>query len=292
MRTHSQLDGLGRVFRGSDAVRAGALSRAQLRGPGVRRLFQGVYASIDVAVTHELYCAGAGLALPPTAVITGRSAATVRGVALARTDDPVETLVPVDARVVRTSGLTVRRTAIRPEECEQWAGLRLGTPQRMALDLLLDRPLPDAVADLDAVLRAGLVTLPEVGALVEQRSDRGIVSARRAVALADPRAESRPESRVRVWLVLDGLHPQPQYWIDDSRGRLARVDLAFVPQRVAVEYDGGWREGELWALNRDRERLNRVQAAGWEIVFVTAALLRNPERMIRTVRAALARRVA
>jgi len=160
----------------------------------------------------------------------------------------------------------------------------------MALDLLLDRPLPDAVADLDAVLRARLVTLPEVRALVEQRGDRGIVAARRAVQLADPRAESRPESRVRVWLVLDGLHPVPQHWIEDPRGRLARVDLAFIEQRVAVEYDGSWREGELWALNRDRERLNQVQAQGWEVVFVTAALLRDPERMVRTVRAALTRR--
>jgi very-short-patch-repair endonuclease len=95
---------------------------------------------------------------------------------------------------------------------------------------------------------------------------------------------------VRVWLVLDGLHPELQHWIEDSNGRLARADLAFIEQRVAVEYEGGWREGELWSLNRDRERLNRVQAAGWEVVFVTAALLRDPQRMIRTVRAALARR--
>ncbi|MGH3925514.1 MAG: hypothetical protein ACRDTT_22105, partial [Pseudonocardiaceae bacterium] len=191
---------------------------------------------------------------------------------------------------VRTRGVAVRRTAIRPDEWDRWAGLRLATPRRMALDLLLNSSLPDAVADLDAVLRARLVALPEMGAIVEQRSDRGIVLARRAVELADPRAESRPESRMRVWLVLDGLHPEPQHWIEDSRGRLARVDLAFIAQRVAVEYDGGWREGELWALNRDRERLNRVQAAGWEIVFVTAALLRDPERMVHTVRAALARR--
>jgi very-short-patch-repair endonuclease len=230
MRRQINLDGLAPVFRGRDAVRAGALTRGELRGPAVRRLFQGVYSLAGVAQTHALYCTGAGLALP-----------------------------------------------------------RSG-PQRMALDLLLDRPLPDAVADLDAVLRAQLVTLPEMRALVEQRGDRGIVAARRAVQLADPRAESRPESRVRVWLVLDGLHPAPQHWIEDSRGRLARVDLAFIKQRVAVEYDGSWREGELWALNRDRERLNQVQAQGWEVVFVTAALLRDPERMVRTVRATLARR--
>lgn len=181
-----------------------------------------------------MYCAGAGLALPPSAVITGRSAATVRGVALARTNDPVEALVPLEARVVHGSGLAVRRTVVGPDEWIPWSGVRLATPRRMALDLLLDRPLADAVADLDAVLRGRFVTLPEVRAMVEQRCDRGIVLARHAVQLADPRAESRPESKVRTWLVLDGLHPEPQHWIEDSRGRLARVDLAFVEQCVAV----------------------------------------------------------
>ncbi|MGH4011081.1 MAG: endonuclease domain-containing protein [Pseudonocardiaceae bacterium] len=290
MGSQTSFNGVPPVFRGSDAVRAGVLSRGQLRGPAVRRLFQGVYSPASVAETHELYCIGAGLALPPSAVVTGRSAATLRGVALARAQDPVEVLVPLEARVIRGSGLAVRRTVVQPDESVPWSGTRLATPRRMALDLLLDRPLPNAVADLDAVLRGRLVALPEVRSMVEQRCDRGIVLARRAVQLADPRAESRPESRVRVWLVLDGLHPQPQHWIEDSRGRLARVDLAFIPQRVAVEYDGGWREGELWALNRDRDRLNRVQAAGWEIVFVTAALLRDPDRMVATVRAALSRR--
>lgn len=81
----------------------------------------------------------------------------------------------------------------------------------------------------------------------------------------------------------------PSPVIEDARDRLARVDLAFIEQRVAVEYDGSWREGELWALNRDRERLNQVPTQGWEVVFVTAALLRDPDRMVRTVRAALAR---
>jgi hypothetical protein len=101
---------LAPVFRGSDAVRVGVLSRGQLRGPAVRRLFQGVYSLAGVTQTHALYCMGAGLALPPSAVVTGRSAATLRGVALARTEDPVEVLVPWETRVVRRSGLAVRRT--------------------------------------------------------------------------------------------------------------------------------------------------------------------------------------
>ncbi|MGB8994806.1 MAG: hypothetical protein WCC65_05820 [Pseudonocardiaceae bacterium] len=54
----------------------------------------------------------------------------------------------------------------------------------------------------------------------------------------------------------------PQYWIEDGTGRLARADLAFPEQKVAVEYDGSWRDGELWALNRDRDRLNRGRRLG------------------------------
>jgi len=74
---------------------------------------------------------------------------------------------------------------------------------------------------------------------------------------------------------------------EDRSGRLARVDLAFPERKVAVEYDGEWRDGQLWALNHDRERLNRVHAAGWDVVFVTQPLLANPRKMIYTVEAAL-----
>lgn len=41
------------------------------------------------------------------------------------------------------------------------------------------------------------------------------------------------------------------------------------------------------ALNQDRERLNRVHAIGWDVVFVTEPLLRVPRRMVYTVEAAL-----
>lgn len=281
---------LGGPFRGSEAVGAGVLTAPQLRGPAVRRLFQDVYVPAAIPDTHELRCEAAALVLHPEAVITGRSAATLRGVPLARTKDSIELVVPEAVRIFRRTGLDIRRTERRDDESQPWGRIGLATPLRMGLDLLLDRALPDAVADLDAVLRAGLVDRSELRRMLSQRRDRGIVSARRAEELADPRAESPPESRMRVWLVLDGLRPEPQYWIEDSRGRLVRADLAFPEQQVAVEYDGSWRNGELWALNHDRDRLNRVQAVGWEVVFVTAPLLATPRRMVDTVRAALARR--
>jgi hypothetical protein len=282
------LQALDDVFRGSDAVAAGVLTRGRLRGPEFRRLFRDVYVPASVRVTHELRSRAASLALPDGAVITGRSAATVRGVRIAWPEDPVQVLAPPEMRLGHRSGLDVRRTVIEPGDAEPWAYGNLAAPMRLTMDLLIGRPLPDAVAGLDAVLRAGLVDRAAVATTVAGRSDNGIVLARRAVELADPRAEALPESAMRVHLVLDGLDPVPQYVLEVGYGRTVRFDLAFPDRKVAVEYDGDWRDGERWALNRDRDRLNRVHALGWYVVFVTAPLLRDPRRMVRTVRQALA----
>lgn len=130
------------AFRGGAAVSAGMLTAGQLRGPRVQRVFQGVYANADEPMTHRLRCAGAALALPPHTVITGRSAADLWGVALARSQDPVEVLAPPGTRIARRAGLNVRRTLIRPGESVPWSEAAVATPLRTALDLLLDRPLP------------------------------------------------------------------------------------------------------------------------------------------------------
>ncbi|MGB8202178.1 MAG: hypothetical protein WCF33_21240, partial [Pseudonocardiaceae bacterium] len=151
---------------------------------------------------------------------------------------------------------------------------------------LLDRALPDAVADLDAVLRAALVGRTEMERYLADRHDRGIVAARRALELADPRAQSRPESWLRVHLILDGLIPEVQYVVQHAGQWVATVDLAFPRHRLAVEYDGVWHGAPL-QVGADRERLNRLHAAGWEVVFVTREHLRDPHRLICTVRAAL-----
>ncbi len=276
------------VFRGSETVAAGALTADQLRGPQFRRLYRDVYLPAAMPVTHQVCCEGIALVLPTAAVITGRSAATLRGIQLARATDPVEIVVPLETRIARRSGVDVRRCDVAADERRPWSRIGLATPLRMSLDLLLDRSLPDAVADLDTVLRAGLIDLGALQRMVTERSDRGIVEARRAVELADPRAESRPESRLRVHLVLDGLQPEPQYLVCDWQGVIARVDLGFPHQRLAVEYDGAW-HGEWRQISADRERLNRLQAAGWGILFVTARQLRDPRSVVTAVRTALAR---
>jgi hypothetical protein len=219
-------DGLPVVFRGSDAVACGALTRGQLRSRAVRRLCQDVYTVSNRKVTHELRCRAMALALPEGAVITGRSAATVRGVPLCWPEDDVQVVAPMEMRLGHRQGLRIRRTTLEHRDWEPWAGGAIATPKRMVLDLLLARPLPDAVADLDAVLRARKVDRAAVERLVAARSDKGIVLARRAVELADPRAMSLPESKMRVHLVLNGLDPVPQYcsgWRRRHRSGRSRI---------------------------------------------------------------------
>jgi very-short-patch-repair endonuclease len=149
--------------------------------------------------------------------------------------------------------------------------------------------LAESVADLDQVLKAGLIDRDALVAALRARRDNGIVVARQAERLATGVADSIPESQLRVHLVLAGLDPVAQHWIEVDGEQVAQVDFAFPARKVAVEYDGGWRNNEMWALNHDRVRLNRIQAAGWDVVFVTAALLRQPRKLIAEVRGALAR---
>ncbi|MGH3902157.1 MAG: hypothetical protein ACRDTA_28690 [Pseudonocardiaceae bacterium] len=189
-------------------------------------------------MTHEVRCQGAALILPAEAVITGRSAATLRGLPLARTEDPVEAVVGLETQVFRRAGLDLRRCEVRDDESEAWSGIRLATRRRMGFDLLLDRSLPDAVADLDAAVRVALVGQQEMQLYLVGRHDRGIVAARHALELIDPRAESRPESQMRVHLVLGGLCPEVQYRIYHCGRLIARANLAFPERRLAVEYDG------------------------------------------------------
>lgn len=291
MGTRREFEDLDGPFRGSEAVATGALTPGQLRGPRFRRIFRDVYLPAALPLTHEVRCQGAALILPIDAVITGRSAATLRGLPLARTGDPVEAVVGLGTRVFRRAGLDLRRCEVRADEAQTWSEIRLATRRRMAFDLLLDRSLPDAVADLDASLRTGLVGEQEMQLYLAGRHDRGIVAARRALELADPRAESHPESQMRVHLVLDGLCPEVQYRIYHRGCLMGRADLAFPERRLAVEYDGVWHGAPL-QVGQDRDRLNRLHAAGWEVVFVTAQHLREPRRLVYTVRAALEGRQA
>lgn len=280
--------GLVGPFLGSAAVADGLVTARQLRGAQVQRLFRGVYVPAGTHVDHRVRAEAATLLLPPSAAISGRSAAEVHDVGLAERDDPVEVSVPEHERFGPVRGLLVTRTSLRSGDSRPWLEARLTTPVRTAFDLARSRRGPAALADVDAFLRATGLTPAQVLAELHGRHNHGVVGARQVLALADPRAESRPESVVRFHLNQADLWPELQHAIRLPDGTRVRFDLAFPTARVAVEHDGEWhalRE----QLGRDRARLNAVRRAGWRVVHVSAATLaRGPAPLVAEVRDALA----
>ena len=279
----------GQVFRGTTAIESGLLTRDALRSRRWRRLFRDVYCDADLTDSPALRIGGAALLAPVTAVFSGRTAAWLWGADAALTPaTPIEVTVPPADRFGPVAGLRVRQARLAPSQTGRRGGHRCTSDLRTALDVARMETLMESVPLLDVLLARCVVSAPDLhraaGALTPGRGTR---RARQAVALADERAESPPESRLRVLLALAGLPPVPQVSVYGSDGVfLARVDLAYPEQRVAVEYDGAW-HGQPGELARDRRRLNGLVSAGWRVLHVTAADMYRPDEVVARVRALL-----
>ncbi|KQS73266.1 hypothetical protein [Modestobacter sp. Leaf380] len=279
----------GVVFRGSHAVRRGQLTTTHLRSRAFVRLFRDVRAGPDVVVDHRVRAVAAAQLLLPGAVVAGRSAAVLWGVPLAGLTDDVELVLPPGCTSGRVDGVRVRRERIAVEETVLRSGVAVTSLVRTALDLARARPVEEAVALVDRFLLAVPVGQAEVLAAARADPSRGARRREAVVRLADGLAESPQETVVRLLLQRAGLPaPIPQFRVLHEGREVARVDLGWPAHRVAVEYDGRWHGGTA-QFARDRARLNRLTAAGWRVVFVTAEDLRDPASVVGRVRAELAR---
>jgi AbiEi antitoxin C-terminal domain len=268
-------------------VGAGRLSRNELRSSAWRRLFHDVYVCACVPITHATRAVAAAGTVLPGSVVTGRSAAVLWGVDAARAEDEVEVTVPPGRTTPAVRGVRVRRRSLPADSITTRRGVRVTTPVATALDVAREPVLEDAVVLLDRLVHEAVVDLTAVRAAAAAASGPGSRRARTAVALADGLAESPQETRLRLLLGRSALPaPVAQYTVRDDDGFVARVDLAWPDRRVALEYEGRW-HGERQNVARDRRRLNRLTAAGWTVVFVTAEDLADPVQLVARVGAAL-----
>jgi very-short-patch-repair endonuclease len=277
------------VFIGSQAVNEGLLTVRQLRGEYVERVIQGVYRPAWVPLTHQLKCRAANLVLPETAVVSGASAATLLGLALARADDDVSVSLPESCTAPNRSGIRLRRVRDPHLRGRPLDGVRMANPRRIAFDAAVGQPLAQATATLDALVRHGIIDAGDLRQWLATCHDNHVVAVRRAAELIDPRAESLPESVTRVHLVEAGFDVVPQYRVVVDSRVIARVDLALPELKIAIEYDGRWHESDVQRA-RDNERLAALRAAGWIVIVVTAELLRHPRKLVASVAAAVAER--
>ena len=118
--------------------------------------------------------------------------------------------------------------------------------------------LLDMVVLTDAALRMSSCTRDELSDLAG-RPRRGAPMLRRALALADERAESAWESMLRMLHVACDVPVEPQHEVFDEAGLfLARADLWIIGTRTLHEYDGGAH----LTRPRQREDLRRGRGLG------------------------------
>jgi hypothetical protein len=269
-------------------ARACGVQRWHLEGSRVRRVFHGVYVGATVAITPEILAEAIGLVLPKGAVVSGTTAALLRGVDVRRHGDHALEVTSTRRSSVRRTGIRTREALLEPADVCEIAGVPVTSAVRTAFDLARNRDLIEAVVGVDAMLNRGGVGVAELAEYVDSRwAWWGIRWARLALAHAEPLAESPMESRQRMRLVLADLpRPTAQHTLLTASGLfVARLDHAYEEFKVAPEYDGGAHEGR-WRY--DNERQQSIRDEGWWHRRYTSLTIRDGwEPMVSDVRSAL-----
>ncbi len=253
------------------------------------RLLAGAYAPAAEAEALETRTAAAMLALPEDTVLGGRTALWVAGVSWCE-DAPLEVTVPRGRHLAPREGLRWRSGSLPEDEVCQVGGLTILSAARVVVDIARAEPLLDAVAVLDAALRAGATTLPLVAAALARASRlRGVERARLVPGLANGRSESPMESRLRVRFVQEGVTGLECQWdAYDLDGRhLGRTDLRL--RGLVGEYDGRKERLDAERFQNDRSRQAGLLSSGVELRRYTArdVYRRSPVAVAVELRSAL-----
>lgn len=266
--------------------RSHGLHRWNFEGAIWRRIAPGTYLPRSVEETPLVRIEAASRRLPPAAAFSGFTAAWLHGL-----DVPlgaVEITVP-DHSISSRSGMVVRRRALDKDEVVKARGFRTTSVVRTLRDLCAKLPLVEGVVVTDMALHLRLVNIVTLErAATQNAGSQGVRTLRQVLVHAEPATESPMESRFRMLLVLGGLRrPEAQVEIRDRFGRfVARVDLYYREERLALEYDGGIHRE---TLAEDNRRQNRLIQAGIRLLRFTASDIYNsPDLVISTVRAAFA----
>ena len=229
-------------------------------------------------------------------LLGGPSAAALHGLPLFGVDPRVVHLVQPTADSgtgSRNSKLLRIHRDARPMSVMMLDGVPVTSPARAVVDLARRASLPSALVTGDAALHRGLCTVADLHKelkLIE--GFPGYPQAKRAVAMMDARSESALESRSRASMHTAGIAaPTLQHEIVDKSGRfIARVDFAWIAQRVVGEADGLVKyngDNLHQVLGREKHRGDRITEQGWRVVRWSSADLDVPGRVPNRIRHAL-----
>jgi very-short-patch-repair endonuclease len=256
------------------AARATGLTEAALRqrlaGGSVARLHEGVYRFVAAPETWRTGVAAAVLAGGASVVASHRSAGRLWALRDVPRWSPEVT--GLGRRLPVVEGVVVHRTD-RLDDLDRAVvdGIPCTSVARTLLDLgaVLHRNVVRTAAQ-DAVL-CGLTSMVDLVCTLERIGGpgrRGTAALRWTVrqSVPDARLESRLEA-VLFRLVRSAPVPSPvvQHEVRCADGRVARLDLAWPEQRIAVEADGRRWHSTSADFERDMARANSISASGWTL---------------------------
>ncbi len=250
-----------RTFTVTDSRRHGVFTTAEARSIGLtssalrhavatgrcRRLRPGVFAADDGPAAdrftedrrRNLQSAIAAGLCARDSVLSHSSAAIFHQLALL--DVPTQPCLTMPVRSTRRlTGVHLHEPVLSAERYQQCCGFRVTDVARTVVDVGRELGPAAGLVTADAALHDGLTTPTQLAeALAECRGWPGMRSSRRALDLADGRAESPLESLSRFALSGHVPAPELQSSIHDLGGRfLGRVDMLWSDVGVAGEADG------------------------------------------------------
>lgn len=271
------------VFIGSEALRQRRLSRYQLR-TGFRAIYPDVYVADWVALSLRIRSVAAWLWSGRRGVLAGLAAAALHGSNWIADDEPIELIwrnphPPAD--------VVARSRRVAGDEVTHVARLPVTTPARTAYDLARQLPRGEAVARLDALMRATPFSTEDVLLLAKRYPGaRGLRRLRAALPLVDGGAASPKETWLRLLLIDAGFPvPTTQIPVHENWRLVAVLDMGWEEYGVAAEYDGDQHRSDRGRYVRDQRRLRKLAEMGWIVVRVIAE--DKPDSVVRRVHDAL-----
>jgi hypothetical protein len=231
-----------------------------LRSGRLRRIQRGIYLPRRVEATPLVLARAALLSSGVLgAVPSHQTAARIHRIAVPEEDRVQHVTVTREQRRRDRPDLRFHTRSIGCGEVERRDSVPVTSVARTLADLATSLERLRAVWAMDNALRRQLCTKVDVSAVIERwRGGAGCLSARQRLDEADGVAESILETAGRLVLRDRGVPlpiPQHELWAPDGT-LVARLDGAYLREKVALEFDGADPHGLPEAVFRDRWRQN------------------------------------
>jgi hypothetical protein len=186
----------------------------------------------------------------------------------------------------RLPGVVALHMTPDPRDVRLSDGLPTALPGCAVVEALRLLPESDAIALLDRSLQRGWLTLDELANRVVSRVGPGRRQLLRLLRLVVGGERSVGERLFTGLLKGAGIGGwEANVEIRDERGLIGLADVAFRKARLVVEIDGWAFHTTPVRFRRDRERQNRLVAAGWTVLrFTWRDLNERQQWVVLTVR--------